>query len=400
LHQKPIDGMLVIVARKAPFGFSEHAMAKSPGDFISEELAARDWTQTDLAIILKKPLPTVNRILLGKHAILPEMAIALGEAFGNGADIWTQREATYRLSLAEPAADDEVRRRARLFNLAPIKEMMRRGWISSTDETEKLEKELCSFFGVTSLDNDPSIGAVTRRSTGDEPLTPSQRAWCYRVRQLASAQAVPQYNSERIEECKRALRKVAAFPQETHKVPAILASFGIRFVIVEPLTGTKVDGVALWIDDSPAIGLSCRLDRFDSFWFTLGHELTHVENHDEAPLDSELSAETAADDIESLQSVKPAMERKADAGAAAMLIPPAEINSFIKRVGPLYSKIKIVQFANRIKIHPAIVVGQLQHRGEIGYHANREMLAKVKNYILPTAITDGWGNTIDPRSLA
>ena len=82
-----------------------------------------------------------------------------------------------------------------------------------------------------------------------------------------------------------------------------------------------------------------------------------------------------------------------------MLIPPAELDSFIRRVGPLYAKARIVQFANRIKIHPAIVVGQLQHRGEIGYHANREMLSKVKHYVLPTAITDGWGTTLNQRSV-
>ena len=51
------------------------AMVRSPGDFIRDELTARGWTQTDLAQILGRPLPTLNRILQGKHAILPEMAI-------------------------------------------------------------------------------------------------------------------------------------------------------------------------------------------------------------------------------------------------------------------------------------------------------------------------------------
>src|SRR5688572_28069450 len=90
----------------------------SPGEYIRKELEARGWTQSDLSQILRRPLPTVNRILQGKHAILPEMAVALGVAFGNGAEVWMQREAAYRLSLVD-GADDGVRRRARLFQLAP-----------------------------------------------------------------------------------------------------------------------------------------------------------------------------------------------------------------------------------------------------------------------------------------
>ncbi len=370
----------------------------SPGDYIREELTARTWTQDDLARILDRPRPTINRILQGKHAILPEMAIALGAAFGDGPEVWMARESAFRLSLAQAGSED-IKRRVRLYELAPIKEMERRGWIKASTTEHGLESELLRFFGVDSLDQEPRIGAVTRRTDGQEPLSHSQRAWCFRVRQLASAIPVPEYREDRLDNCKKALRKLAAYPQETHKVPQLLASFGIRFVIVEPLPGTKVDGVAMWIDDSPAIGLSCRFDRFDSFWFTLGHEFTHIENHDEAPLDSDLAAATPGDDIASLQFVKPPMERIADEGAAAMLIPPAELDSFIKRVGPLYSKDRIVQFAHRIKINPAIVVGQLQHRGEIGYHANREMLSKVKHFVLPTAITDGWGHMLGPRSI-
>lgn len=373
-------------------------MVKTPGSYIREELKRRGWSQTEFAQIIDRPIQTVNEIVQGKKAITPDTAALLGVALGPDAVTWLNREAEYRLSKLDSDAT-AVARRVRLYDMAPIRDMEKRGWIKPTGNIHALEAELMRFFGVESLDEEPKIGAVTRRSSDQEPISQSQRAWCFRVRQMAASLCVPPYDESRLDSCKKALRKLAAYPQETHKVPQVLASHGIRFVIVEPLPGTKVDGVAMWIGDSPAIGLSCRYDRFDSFWFTLGHEITHIENHDEAPLDSDLAAATPADDIESLQSVKPPMERRADEGAAAMLIPPPELDSFIRRVGPLYAKQRIVQFANRIKIHPAIVVGQLQNRGEIGFHANREMLSKVKHFVLPTSITDGWGYTLDQRSV-
>src|SRR5262249_59975483 len=97
--------------------------------------------------------------------------------------------------------------------------------------------------------------------------------------------------------------------------------------------------------------------------------------------------------------VRSPIEQRANAEAANTLIPTSEMDSFIKRVGPLYSKERINQLANRLKIHPGIIVGQLQHRHEIGPAANREMLVKIRHFVTPVAVTDGWGNTIDLRAL-
>jgi len=47
-----------------------------------------------------------------------------------------------------------------------------------------------------------------------------------------------------------------------------------------------------------------------------------------------------------------------------------------------------------VKMHPGIIVGQLQHRGEIGYSANREMLVKIRGRAVATAICDGWGRVV------
>src|SRR5262245_31169358 len=93
---------------------------RGPGEDIREALAIRGWTQADLARILGRPLPTVNEIIQGKRAIMPEMAIALSEALGGTAEDWMRREASYRLSLVKDAGDGQVRSRARLYEIAPV----------------------------------------------------------------------------------------------------------------------------------------------------------------------------------------------------------------------------------------------------------------------------------------
>lgn len=76
------------------------AEAFPPGEFIREELAARGWSQTDLATIVGRPLQTINQIVNGKKEVTPETAVALGAAFGTGAEYWLNLESQYRLWLA------------------------------------------------------------------------------------------------------------------------------------------------------------------------------------------------------------------------------------------------------------------------------------------------------------
>lgn len=369
-----------------------------PGALIKEEMEARGWTQQDLAQILGKPLPTVNQILKGKKGIVAETARRLGAAFGNRPEFWMNLEASWQLYRVADSADPRnVRSRAKIFSLVPVRNMEKRGWIKPTASADSLKQELCRFFGVDSLDGDFTIAAATRRSmvANADEFTPAQRAWCFRAKQLGAALKVSAFKPNRISELKKKLRTLAAYPSEAQYVAELLGRFGVRFVVIEPFPGTGIDGVALWVDDaSPVIGVSLRLNRIDSFWFTLMHELSHIEHGDAISLDVELTGKKRFP-----SEAKDPIERRADADASAFLVSPEDLDSFVRRIGPLYSKQKIVGFAHRIKIHPGIIVGQLQHLGEIGYNANREMLVRVRDIVANSSFTDGWGHTINSEVL-
>jgi len=128
--------------------------------------------------------------------------------------------------------------------------------------------------------------------------------------------------------------------------------------------------------------------RLVSFWHTLMHELSHVAHRD-VSVDINLTGERAEPTI-----AKDPVEQRADAEACAALVSPRELQSFIGRVGPLYYREKIVGFAHRIKMHPAMIVGQLQHLGELGWQGYKDLTPKVRDLIAPTALTDGYGSTI------
>lgn len=358
----------------------------SPGEFIKIELQQRGWTQADFASIIRRHIPVINELLQGKRPLTPELAVAIGIAFGTGPQIWLERENAYRLSLLE-MDDCEIQRRTRIYEMAPIKDMQKRQWIADTDKPAELEKELCRFFKIESLDDEPRILASARQTVKADEFTAAQRAWLFRAAQLASSINARKFDRARFNTILPDLRMLATSPDKARYVPGWMAEQGVRLVVVESIPKTRIDGAAFWLneaEDSPVIVLSMRYDRIDAFWHTLVHEARHIANGDRLSIDSNLFGETK-------QVSTDEMESQADAQAVEFLIPKEKMESFIIRTQPYFSKERILQFAARIGVHPGIVVGQLQHQGRVLWQANREMLAKIRDCVTTAAATDGFG---------
>jgi len=362
-----------------------------PGETLRDELDARGWTQDVLADILDRPNAVISRIISGKTQITPETAQGLGEALGTGAQFWMNLESAYRLFLARQKAgsSNTIARKARLYAKAPIRDMIRRNWLEGSQNIEVLEARVCNFLGISSLEAPPTLTVVARKSTRNTEHSKEQIAWMCRVRNIARGVQAAAYKKATLKKSLDEIHALARNVEDARQIPRYFAELGIRLVIVEHLPRTRIDGACLWLDKrSPVIALSMRYDRIDYFWYTLSHELGHVINGHALSVDSDLVCEAA--DFED----RPVQEAVADAFACGFLISQDELDSFIQRVRPLYYKDRIEGFAALQKVHPGIVVGQLQHRKEISYSHSRDKLAKVRNLLVKSALTDGWGNEI------
>jgi HTH-type transcriptional regulator/antitoxin HigA len=128
--------------------------------------------------------------------------------------------------------------------------------------------------------------------------------------------------------------------------------------------------------------MSLRFDNIGSFWFALIHELDHIEHKDAFSFD----------DLQSNPSDE--AEERANWNAANLLVPKRELEEFIRSCSPRYSEARINNLATRLQIHPGIIVGQLQHRGEMSFAAHRKLITKVRDLVTEFAFTDGWGQPI------
>lgn len=68
-------------------------MGLKPGEFISDELAARNWSREKFAGLLDCSVEVVDQIIAGEKEITPEIAASIAKAFGTSAEVWLNLEA-------------------------------------------------------------------------------------------------------------------------------------------------------------------------------------------------------------------------------------------------------------------------------------------------------------------
>lgn len=367
-------------------------LGRHPGFYLRKIIEDRGWIQRDLAFILGCPEKGLNLIFSEKRGISPEMSKALGHALSLPPDYFADLQKAYDLSRADEP-NPAISLRAKMRSQYPIREMIKRGWLKD-DDAAGLEKQLANFFQVAATTEIPYMAHAAKKSSYEEKeIPPVQLVWLFRVRQIAKAIAVPKYSASALNKALDHMRDMLIAPEEARHVPRILSECGVRFIAVEALPKSKIDGVAFWLDQySPVIGLSFRYDRIDNFWFVLRHEIEHIlkgHGKDMEMIDAELEEERA----DSSSNNIPEEERIANAAAADFCVPSDKMESFIRRKNPFFYEKDVVAFSSINNIHPGLVVGQIQRRTK-RYDYLRAYQVKVRQIVVPGSIADGWGQSV------
>ncbi len=360
-----------------------------PGEFIVEELEAREWAQADLAFVLGWDAAQLSRLIKGHTSVTPETALMLEDAFDVPAEFFLNLQRMYDLGKAQKA-DPGVKVRASWASVFPVREMIKRGWIEA-GESSLLDLQMLRFFGknrrddVPFVSNAPVIPHAAKKSSYEE-VTPLQYVWLHRVKQVAETIDAPEYSEEKLRGSLSSLRSHFIDTDDLPHIPRLLLRSGVRIVLVEALPGSKIDGVCLWLDDQPVIGLTNRLDRLDNLCFVLRHEIEHVLRQDGreqsfAPID-EFDSDFGGDDISEC-------EQAANAAAADFCVPQEMLASFIQRKSPYISEKDMIRFAARAEINPSIVVGQI-HNKTGKFNWLRKYLKSIRNSLLEWPAVDGW----------
>jgi HTH-type transcriptional regulator/antitoxin HigA len=189
-----------------------------PGEILQEELDSRGWSQADFADIVGRPIQAVNEIIAGKKVITPDTAVDFSKALGTSPEYWLNLESAYRLDLLDKrqADGDDIERRSKLYALAPVKDLIKRHWISVRNprDIDRLEQEVCSFLEMSSLDDSSTLAMAARKTARDHTHNPAQLAWGCRVRQVARKMKVAKYSRGEFEKVVGDLPKLSTSQKE------------------------------------------------------------------------------------------------------------------------------------------------------------------------------------------
>ena len=343
---------------------SDRVVAQIPvGQFIAKELEERDWTQADFAAILGRPTQFVSEIITGKKEITRESAAQIGAALGMSPDYFLNLQNAYLLD--EQAKNSttqrelsEVRRRARLNELAPISILTKRGIIRglTTDEQESEIKEL---FELGNIHDEPIFALAARRSNTAEEISPVQLAWVACVRRKARASRVPNpFNLTEFADLARNLANLLNAPRGFRGLPTLFAAVGVILVYVEALPGARIDGCAFYLEGKPVIGLSGRGKRLDKILFTLLHEVAHLilgHVHTDGLIIEEVDQHSHENEC----------EEKANNQAGAWIL-PQPLPDPPERINQTW----VSQVAEERGLAPIVVIGQLQNMKRLDWRTS------------------------------
>lgn len=319
----------------------------TPIEAITFRMEQQKLNQSDLIQYLGTR-SRVSEILLGRRQLTLPMIRKLSEGLGIPASFLIGREDSPIDNFDEDMEID--------WSAFPIKEMVKAGYLPSVSGKNYPAEEVKNFFSC--VGGVEAVSAFCRRSRSNTKTTSkvyyALMAWSTQVLRQASSVALENKFTPGSVDAgfKSTLARISVLNNAPIIAKDYLLKHGIILVILEQLKGTKLDGACLLLNDStPVIGLTLRFDRLDYFWFTLMHEVIHIERHlfkYHVPY---------FDNLEDLG--KGSIEVEADRYSREAFIPRGELRRSQVYEDP--DEESVIELAKKFGIHPAIIAGQLRH---------------------------------------
>ena len=314
------------------------------GEVIEVKMLELGLTRRDLEPIIGSR-SKVSEVISGERDITMPMARALYKHLDIPADVLLQER-------PEPPTDGELD-----YKKFPLREMTNKGWIP--DNPKQTPEELVGDLKERAGDDAATL--LTRKNDlkrANAKLNPyALLAWQWQVQAQASElKGLPPYKGHITEEDMRKVARMSPISfGPLDAVEYLQKECGIPVVYVPHLSRTYLDAATLITIDRPIIGITLRYDRLDSFWYTLEHELAHINKHSKSGI--QVFIDDNSMKIENTDDNK--IEFEADTDARNALIPD-EI--WVERnLGAGSTPLDVMEFASEIGVHPAIVAGRIRY---------------------------------------
>jgi HTH-type transcriptional regulator/antitoxin HigA len=342
--------------------------ATHPGVLIKDELEFRDTIkQKDLAQLLGVKPSFLNEIIKGKRPITADLAIVLEKILEIPADYWMKFQSQYEIDCARIKEKNINKiKLIELWNIikeyVPVHYFKKQGYL--TESLEENINRIKLIYAITTIDELITIFATNKFAfyKKSEKLKIDDKnmiAWNSLAEYEARNQFINTFNFDNIEPLTQNLNAVFYENNNTlSTVKKVLNQYGIKFVTIEKLDKTPVDGYSFWSENNPAIAVTLRHSRVDNLAFTVMHEIGHIALH--------LKNNKEQKFLDLTHKEVNNYELEANDFAQKKLISENCWDDIIQNHIPLNDE-KIVQIAQKYTIHPAIILGRVCY--EMDYYA-------------------------------
>lgn len=337
----------------------DRTLLSPPGDTIQETLDAIGMTQAELSARMGRPKEKVNELIKGNAPLTMDTAIKLERVLDIPVHFWIKRESAYRETLARIEEREELQRDIAWLDLFPLKVLCQRSIISESGKTVQVLQEMLRFFRFAKVKqwNEYYMGTsseVSFRISLKGTTNPGAIAvWLRLGEKSAEAFNLPPYDEKKFRASLSQIRNIAQQQPDSYLVDLqdVASSCGVALVYTPSLPNAKINGAARWLRQIPLIQLSDLYKTNDQFWFSFFHEACHILEHGKKDVF-----------LEKLDGTKnnAAKEHEANTFASNWLIPHTAYATWTSGK-KFFNEQMIRQFAEKIGIHPGIVVGRLQH---------------------------------------
>ena len=308
----------------------------------------------------------VSEILSGKRQLTIDMVRALSDGLGIPAKVLIKKSDT---------GDMEYKN----WDNRLMVEMETRGYFGSASLKKYSKIELLKNFFSAIGSPAQIVGMLRKSNYRSSPLTDKRAlsAWAVCVIKKSREIKAPKKYKYNIIDLKFLQELVKLSVKENSPILAqeYLKKHGIILVIKPHFSKTYLDGATILINkNNPVIGLTLRYDRLDNFWFTLLHELAHIAQR----YNSGISL--FYDEIEGIKTIDlDEKEKEADTLAEEAILPKAKWEISPARLIP--STMAANSLANELGVHPALIAGQIRHKGNKYVYLNKIVnAARVRKY--------------------
>ena len=346
-----------------------------PGVTLKEKLVELGMSQKEFAVRTGKPEQTIVKVIDGKSALTPDMAVKFESGLGIPATFWLNRQPHYDEAVARLKRSESLAEAADWVRKFPWKEMAGFGWLPEKRSDEENVEALLSFFSMSSpkaweefyLSQKLKVSFRISLAHYGEPYAMS--AWLRQGELQAKNLEAPAFDRNGFFEALGAIKKVMAEHPDDYfsQLQRFCLDAGVKVVHTPCLPKAPIHGSTRWLhDNTPLIQLSARYKQNDRFWFTFFHETGHILLHGKKHIAIESAQHEAAKDEKEIE---------ADDFAVQWTFSEEEEQEVLRH-GPLTEQ-DIIGFARKFGTHPAMIIGRFQHKQLLPYSVGRQFIEPV-----------------------